>query len=345
MKLLIIKMSSLGDVIHTLPAVTELLTHHPDAVIDWVVEEAFADIPALHPGVNRVIPIALRRWRRSVVQSLRSAEVSEFLKSLRQDSYDLIVDAQGLIKSAVVSRLAKGKRVGFDASSSRESAASLAYSRRIAVPPGIHAIDRVRRLFATTFAYSPAGTVDSGLAGGLAPESPTLMFLHGTTWPSKLWPEVFWQALTRLAGESGYRVLLPAGNEEERQRAHRIVADADHAEVLPQLNLATLADRMSKCTGVVTVDTGLGHLAAALGIPLIALYGATDPALTGIRGLNQKTIVSDHLPCIPCRKRNCKFSITTDSSKIFPPCFSTMTPEATWQALRLQITTTRSSPD
>ena len=338
MKLLVVKTSSLGDVIHTLPAVTEVRQHFPDAVIDWVVEEAFVDIPALHPAVSRIIPVAIRRWRQDWVGSFRSDEIKTFLRSLQEETYDLVIDAQGLIKSALITRLAYGERCGFDAGSSRESVASLLYDRRISVMKNQHAIDRVRALFSGILGYTVSGPDNYAISTRHNdPVSHQVMFLHGSTWPSKLWPEENWSNLARLADRDGFRVLLPAANEKERSRAERIASCAGSAEVLPPMGLKDLAMQLSACRGAVSVDTGPGHLAAALDIPLVALYGPTDPALTGMRGRYRLISSGDHLPCIPCRKRNCKFSVNDYSSNIYPPCCSEITPEVTWQALRVQI--------
>ena len=335
MKLLIVKTSSLGDVVHTLPAVTDACSFCDDLTIDWVVEEAFAEIPKFHPGVTNVIPVALRRWRRNWSGAIRSGEIADFSSTLRRESYDLVIDAQGLIKSALITRLARGTRAGYDRSSSREGLASLFYDCVVGVNPNQHAIERTRQLFAELLDYSVPQTVEFGLVAGapVGEQAASVMLLHGTTWPSKHWPEEYWRAIATLAEQDGFQVLIPAGNEDERLRAHRIASPS--AKVLTSMTLGELALQLSSCAGVLTVDTGLGHLAAALGVPVAALYGPTDPSLTGIRGPFQEIIVSDHLPCIPCRKRNCKFD--EYSSKIYPPCFSKTTPEGTWKALRSQI--------
>ena len=178
--------------------------------------------------------------------------------------------------------------------------------------------------------------MDYGLKSIRKSSRASIMLLHGTTWKSKLWPQASWRSLCRIILESGYQVMIPSGNEEESRRAMFIAQDTA-ATVLPSMPLADLISTMATCCAAVSVDTGLDHLASALDLPLIALYGATDPTLTGIYGEHQHVIVSDHLPCIPCRKRICRYQVAVDSSKIYPPCFEQVTPEAVWQALRLQI--------
>ena len=331
-KILIVKLSSLGDVIHTLPAISDICAQVEDVHIDWVVEEAFTDIPALHPGVTNVLPVALRRWRHNPMAPIARKEIRTFLTGLRHQTYDLVLDAQGLIKSALVASLSHGKTVGMDWGSSREGPASLFYDRSITIARGQHAVDRTRQLAALTLDYSLRGAADFGLTVS-QPRIPAIMLLHGTTWPSKHWPEEQWKALAAIIRSAGYRLVIPAGNPVERARASRIAID--ETELLPPSSLGELVEKMAECSGVVSVDTGLGHLAGALGLPTVAIYGSTDPILTGVRGAYAKTLVSDHLPCIPCKKRHCKFS--QDDCKIYPPCLAETTPETTWKALQSQI--------
>ena len=332
MKILIVKLSSLGDVIHTLPAISDICAQIEDVHIDWVVEEAFADIPALHPGVTNILPIGLRRWRHNPMAAIASKEIQTFLNRLRHQTYDLVLDAQGLIKSALVASLSDGKTVGLDWVSSRESPASLVYDLRVSIAREQHAVDRTRQLAALTFGYSLSGAADFGFAVSQA-QTPAIMLLHGTTWQSKHWPEEQWQALAEIIRNAGYGLVIPAGNPVESARASRIAID--ETELLPPMSIGGLVRKMAECSGVVSVDTGLGHLAGALGLPTVGIYGSTDPILTGIRGVYAKSLASDHLPCIPCKKRHCKFS--HDDCKIYPPCLAETTPETTWKVLQSQI--------
>ena len=338
MKVLVVKMSSMGDIVHTIPAIVEAKDKIPDISFHWVVEEGFKDIPGIHPLVDEVIPLAIRRWRKNFWGSISSGEIAEFYNTLKQHRYDLIIDAQGLVKSAIVSLLASGPVSGFDRRSARELAASLTYHRSIAVDKNLHAVERQRHLFAGLLGYEVSGPVDYGLKASreVSGVSNTIMLLHGTTWESKLWPEASWRSLCNIILDDGYEVLIPSGNSRESRRAAFIAANTS-AVVLSSMQLSELIGVMKRCSAAVSVDTGLGHLAGALGLPLVALYGATDPVLTGVYGERRSVIVSDHLPCIPCKKRICRYPVEVDSSKIYPPCFEHITPESVWRALQLQI--------
>ncbi len=297
MRVLIVKMSSLGDVIHTLPALTDSLAVHPELRFDWVVEEAFSEVPGWHPAVERVLPIAIRRWRKQPFTSFSGPEWRDFRRSLGAVHYDRVIDAQGLLKSAFVARLARAPVYGFDRSSAREGAAAFAYQHRIAVPRQMHAVERTRQLFARALDYPlPSSTGDYGVRAGMpasaASQERSLLFFHGTARAEKLWPQEHWVALARRAGEAGYRVWLPWGSDAEHQRADAIAAAAENAQVLPRLDLLGLASLLLEVSGTVAVDTGLGHLAAALDVPSVSLYGPTSTELIGSYGGNQVHLVS-----------------------------------------------------
>jgi heptosyltransferase-1 len=294
MRALIVKTSSLGDVIHALPAVCDASALRPGIRFDWVVEEAFADVPALHGGVDRVIPVAIRRWRRQPLRAWRSGEWSAFRTALAGARYDQVIDAQGLIKSALLSRLIDAPRGGLDWKSAREPLASLAYDRAVPVPREMHAIERTRHLFALLLGYAvPDTPIDYGIdlqaLHGAAPvrAAEALVFLHGTSRDDKCWPERHWQELCERAGRCGLKVLLPWGHALEQARAHRIALGAPHVTVLPRMSVRELAALMLDARALVAVDTGLGHLAAALGRPCVSLYGPTRVDLVGTRGANQ----------------------------------------------------------
>ncbi len=330
MKILVIKTSSLGDVVHALPAVTEAAAHLSQARFHWVVEENFADIPRLHPRVEHVIPLALRRWRKGWV----AAEVRRFIADLRRVDYDMVIDSQGLLKSALVSLLAQGPGHGFNKASAREKLAPLFYRASYPIPAD-HAIQRQKKLFAACLGYESDQRVSYGLPPA-EPQEQKILLLHGTTWKSKEWPESAWQRLAEEASAAGYELLVPAGDEHELERAGRILG-RHRGEVLYRLPLARLLGEIRLCAGVVSVDTGLGHLASALGVPMVGIFGATDPHLTGMVGDLSEVIVSNHLPCIPCKKGDCKYIPKEDSSSIYPPCYERTTPETVWRALRQQI--------
>ena len=175
---------------------------------------------------------------------------------------------------------------------------------------------------------------------------PQLIFLHGTTWASKHWPEPYWRELARLAVDAGYQICLPWGDMREQERALRLADGIEHASVLEKLSLTALLARLQQCAGVVAVDTGLGHLAAALGLPTVSLYGATNPALSGTFGYNQLQLKSD-LACSPCLNRACQYrgqaiSDQTQDSQDFvvePPCYRSMPPSEVMGHLTRMIET------
>lgn len=327
MHILIVKTSSLGDVIHTLPALTDAARARPGIRFDWVVEEGFAEIPGWHPAVGRVIPVAIRRWRKQLWQTVRGGEWARFKAAVQAQHYDLVIDAQGLLKSALLARLVAAPRAGYDRHSIREPLAALVYDRRYAVSRELHAVERIRRLFALALGYEPpAATGAYGLAraqfaSGAAPRR-QVMFLHGTTWPTKLWPEPYWRTLCEQVTAAGFDVALPWGNDVERARAERIAQVSPLARVLPRQNLRGLAGELADSAAVVAVDTGLGHLAAALDIPTLSLYGPTRPALVGAYGANQIHLTAERAPGPPI------------DDNIAPRAMAPLTPAVVWQALR-----------
>ncbi len=284
MHILLVKTSSLGDVIHNLPVVTDLRAHFPGAAIDWVVEEGFADIPRLHPGVRRVIPVALRRWRKSLLAPATWREINAFRAALKERSYDLVIDTQGLLKSALIARMARGRRCGYAAMAAREPLAARFYDAAFEVPKELHAVLRNLRLAALAAGYAAAPAPDYGIA---APPAPTFdrvsaILLTATSRDDKLWPQDRWIEVGRGLHERGLACLLPAGSTAERERAARIAQAIPGAGVLPPMRLAELAGQLAAARIVIGVDTGLVHLAAALGRPVLALFSASDPALTGV---------------------------------------------------------------
>lgn len=304
MRILLVKTSSMGDVLHALPAVTDAARARPGLVIDWVVEEGFAEIPRWHPAVNEVIPVAIRRWRKAPVQAVCSGEWKRFREQLRAHAYDAVIDAQGLIKSAWLARLVKQAPIyGFDRESVRESLASRFYHHCVAVSREQHAIERIRQLFALSLDYpQPASAPDYGITreqfavdGVVA----SLVFLHGTARDEKCWPEAHWIALGKAMAQAGHRICLPWGNEVEQQRAGRIArAVGAAATVLPKMTLQGMAGVLANAEAVVAVDTGLGHLTAALGVPCLSLYGPTDPVLIGARGRHQQALEASDMASI-----------------------------------------------
>jgi heptosyltransferase-1 len=347
MRILVIKTSSLGDVIHTLPALTDASRALPGIRCDWVVEEGFAEIPAWHPAVDRVIPVALRRWRKQPLRTLLAGEWGAFTRRVGQEHYDAVIDAQGLLKSAFLTRHANGPAHGLDRRSAREPLASLFYRHRHGVAWGRHAVERVRELFARALGYAAPSTpcdygLDAGRLGVKDAGAPYLVFLHGTTWPTKHWPEAYWRRLLELAAAAGWEVRLPWGNDLEEARAHRLGAGLNKARILPRLNLAGIAAELAGARACVAVDTGLGHLAAAFGVPTLSLFGPTNPAFTGAWGPDQHHLASD-FPCAPCLKKRCGYRPTEadrarfDLAREQPLCFTRLSPERVWQTCQAQI--------
>ncbi len=284
---LFVKTSSLGDVIHHMPAVTEARAQRPTFRLAWVVEEAFAPLVRLHPAVDDVIPVASRRWRRSLLGLSAWREISAFWRALRARDYDAIIDTQGLVRSALITRWARGRRHGYDAGSIRERAASLLYDVRHSVARDQHAIARNRSLTGLALGYSPEGPPDYGLnRATLAQPSPDryAVLLHATAQPEKEWPVERWIALGQSLGARNLRLVLPWGNAREQARSRAIAAALPNAEVPGLQPLDAVARLIAGATLVVGVDTGLLHLAGALGVPLVGIFVGSEPGLTGPTG-------------------------------------------------------------
>lgn len=284
-KILLVKTSSLGDVIHNLPVVSDLQANFPGIQIDWAVEESFADIPRLHPGVTQIIPVALRRWRKHLFSRETWKEIGNARRLLAATDYDVVLDTQGLLKSALISRQGRGKHLGHNGDSAREPLAAHLYDNSFFIPKTLHAVERNRRLAAAALGYSIGPELDYGIQGHPDPETkPFAILLTATSRDDKLWPEAHWIELGRTLAARGLICLLPGGSAPERERALRLAGQIPEAKALPPLKLPQLADLLAGACVVIGVDTGLSHLAAALKTPTLALYTATDPGLTGVLG-------------------------------------------------------------
>ena len=294
-KILLVKTSSLGDVVHNLPMVSDIRALFPEAEIDWVVEESFAAIPALHPGVNAVLPVALRRWRKALFARNTFEEIRACIHRLREKTYDIVLDSQGLLKSALIARLAYGSRAGLDRKSAREPLAALLYDYTVAIAKNRHAVERNRLLAGKVLGYVPETPVDYGITAPDAalpwlPEVPYAVFLHATSRDDKLWPEARWEELGAHFSAQGVRCVLPWGNDAEQARSLRLAERIAHSVVPPRLTLNDAAALLARARVVTGVDTGLAHLAAALNVPTVALYCATEPGLTGVHTSNARAI-------------------------------------------------------
>ena len=291
MRVLIVKLSSLGDVVHALPVVHDIRVALPLAHIDWVVEPGFAPLVQRVDGVDRTIACALRRWRRAWWTAEVRTEWRTFRAELRRERYDAVLDLQGLTKSVLIARLARcapgGARFGLanrPDGAGWEPPARWFTDRALCVEPHLHALDTSRALAAQALGYEISGPPVFGLRSNAAPVSVrTIVFVHGTSRDDKLWPEVHWTELARRFIAEGWRVALPEGNDAEAARARRLAAaiGAEHCEVWPRMDLHALVDRMVATQGVIGVDSGLSHIAVALGLAHVQVYNFPTAWRTG----------------------------------------------------------------
>ncbi|HMM54512.1 MAG TPA: lipopolysaccharide heptosyltransferase I [Candidatus Desulfobacillus sp.] len=287
MKILLVKTSSLGDVVHNLPVASDIRTRFPGAAIDWVVEEGFAEIPRLHPAVRRVIPVAVRRWRHNLLSAATWRELRAYRDTVRAETYDLVLDTQGLVKSALLARKARGKRVGHAVASAREPLAARFYDVTYSIPKDLHAVERNRRLAAAALDFAPGLPLDYGIAAApLAapwlPAAPYSVLLTASSRVDKLWPEAGWLRLGAALNARGLACVLPGGSAAERDRAARLAEGMATAVVAPPMGIGELAQLLAGARLVVGVDTGLSHLAAALSRPTVCLFAGSRPELTGV---------------------------------------------------------------
>ncbi len=278
---------------HNLPVVTDIRHHFPDAKIDWLVEESFASLPKLHPAVQDVIPVALRRWRKMLFRPSIWQEIKAFRALLKAREYDYAIDTQGLLKSALLMHGAHGLRCGYDSQSARESLASNFYQMKFAISIGQHAVERNRQLVSKVLGYPLDESADYGIQPpaigrfNWLEEGTYVALLHSTSRTDKLWDEAKWILLGRILKEEGIRSILPWGSESERLRSLRLGHSIPGAVTPPRLSLKDAAALLGNAHAVIGVDTGLAHLSAALNVPTIGIYTATDPTLTGLYAGNK----------------------------------------------------------
>lgn len=306
MRVLLVKLSSLGDVLHNLPVVSDLALAFPDIEIDWVTEAPYAQLVGLHPSVKRVFPMHLRAVKKQWWSPAAWSVLLDDRARLRGHPYDVVLDTQGLVKSALIARVARGPLgarmargastllAGFSGETAREPLAARFYDRHFAVPRDLHAVERNRRLAAGIFGHALANRVDYGLrlpassreapTAPRNPAIPTVAFLHATSRADKMWPEPNWIALGRRLADAGFAVVLPWGNGVERRTSERLASSIPGAIVPAAMTLVEAAGLLNDARGVVGVDTGLAHLAVALARPTMGLYLTTSPGLTGLYG-------------------------------------------------------------
>jgi len=337
MRVLFVKLTSMGDLIHALPAMTDAMGAVPGISFDWVIEKNFSEVASWHPAVKNIIPTSHRKWRKQPWQTIKSGEIKQFLQSLRKETYDLVIDGQTSTKSAIISLLSKGKRCGLDKNSAREGFASFAYQNRYFVDKSLHAITRLRMLFAQVFKYPyQDNQPDYGLESHLFPTlnlslpTPYVVFVHNASWDSKLWPESYWQQLIRFAADEGLNVVFPWGNAAEKERAERLAKNHSNTLVLPFCSLSEHAQILKGAQGAVCCDTGLSHLAAALNVKAITIYGPTSTALIGTTGLHQLHQEPD-FPCTRCYQYQCNYE-----KKHYPEaaCMLANKPEIVWRRFK-----------
>jgi heptosyltransferase I len=312
-KILIVKLSSLGDVVHAMPAVQDIRRAWPHAAIDWVVENAFAPVVRRCEGVQRIIGCDLRRWRKTPLNAQTRAEWRVFRHELRSVRYDAIIDLQGLTKSALVARAARTAENGrrFALANQTEGAGYEAPTRWVAdvaipIAPHVHAVTRSREMCAKALGYELRGEVDFGLRAhvALAADRRCIAFVHGTSRDDKCWPEADWVALGQRLVAQGCSIGLPQGNDTERERAERIArALGEDAQVWPRIDLGQVIDRLAACGGVIGLDSGLSHIAVALALPHVQIYNfdtawRTGPLGNGQGALRQRTVFASPAPSL-----------------------------------------------
>jgi heptosyltransferase-1 len=277
-----------------MPAGSVARRHFPQARIGWVVEEVFAPLVQLNCAVDTVIPVASRRWRTAPFAAATWREIGAFRRAMREQTHETVIDAQGLLRSALITRFARGRRHGYDRDSVRERAASWFYDVHHRVDRALHAIARNRMLTGQVLGYVPEGPPDFGLdRAALVNGAPAreVILLHATARPEKEWPIGRWIELARVLAARGYATVLPWGTDAERRRSEEIAAAVPNAKVPALQPLDEAARMIARAAFVVGVDTGLLHLAAALGVPLAAIFVGTEPGQHGPLGAGKIEIV------------------------------------------------------
>lgn len=294
MRVLVVKTSSMGDLVHTLPALTDAAQAIPGIQFDWVCEPGFTEIPHWHPQVHDVLAIPLRKWRRRLYRLVFSREFQAYKVALNAKQYDVVIDAQGLMKSAfLITRFTDGVTHGYAANSARERLSSLGYQHKHVVSKQLHAITRTRQLFAKSLGYAiPTGMPDANLdLGRPVHMAKRLVLITQTSRAKKLWVDAYWRAVIEDALPLFEDIVLPTGSPDEAERVARM-CEGYPVRIVSNASLTDVACEIAGSQGVVAVDTGLAHIADALGTPLLALYGPTAPGLVGPVGPRSDVVKS-----------------------------------------------------
>lgn len=338
-------MSSIGDIIHTFPAVMDAKRYIKDIKIDWLVDENFVDIVKLQQYNNNniienIISIPLRKTKKNLLFEIIKFKFKDILNQLNTEHYDLVIDAQGLLKSAIIAKLVNTKKiVGFNSNSCREPLASFFYHYRIQVDKNLHAILRTRQLFAKSLNYN-FQDIDYGLERKQFPKLAELassnidkyiVFLHGTTWETKHWKLEYWQKLSLLIANKNISIVIMISNLKEQQFAEQLLANNHSIIILSKLSVWQIGPILANAIAVVAVDTGFAHLSGAIGVPVVGIYGATSIVKSGVMGAKSVNLQSQY-HCSPCLSRIC-LEYKNKHSKIKQPCLQEITPEIVFSKL------------
>ena len=305
-RVLIVKLSSLGDVVHAMPAVMDIRAAFPNAQIDWVVERGFAPLVARCAAVNRVIPCEFRAWRKQPLSAQTHAQWRAFREGLQAQAYDAVIDLQGLTKSALVAWLAKLTLHGQRYAMANQTEGS-GYERptrwvadvAVTLPAHIHAMTRSRVLCAEVLGYGLSPVPRFGLGRARAQQPPCVVLVHGTSRADKEWPAAHWVALGQRLQQAGFALVLPHGSAQEQAHSEWLAQQLPGAQVWPRLSLDALTQRMAQCSGVVGVDSGLSHIAVALGLPHVQIYNFNTAWRTGPEGVaHQCSVVNTAVPSV-----------------------------------------------
>lgn len=353
MNILIIKLSSIGDIIHTFPAIIEAKENIKDLSIDWLVDESLIEAACLlnknNIFINEFITIPLR----FVKKNKNFNAIKRFLYSLlklRTKEYDLIIDAQGLFKSALLTKfIGSQQTIGLAWNSAREPFAAFLYDHKCKIEKDLHAIDKIRKLFSLALRYNINYTkkdlhIYNSLHKQNFPKLPELtninnyiVFLHGTTWETKEWDKTYWDKLTKLINSHNMQIVITFANNNLKE--HQLAQYLSHnvnLTVLGSLNIEQIARLIANAGIVIAVDTGFAHLAAALNVPIIGIYGATCSYKSGIFGTKSINLQSKY-HCSPCFAKQC-LEYKYHRSKIKQPCLQEIKPEQVFEQIKQLIT-------